>query len=294
VSTQPVESNAAAPVSPIRSGCSRRAFTLVEILFSIGVVFLLMALLFVGFHFAQGFARKVTDTQTVSSLKTGVSLFQGDFGFLPPLVKDDIRGDGPLTPLNPNTGRRSVDVYSVSDPDDLLALQGRPTKRGLRRYSEYSLAFYLMGALDQNVDGVDGPGSFEPMRDGSFRTGGRRINPMVDLDQGKGGLNWIDRTTGRVVLRDRVGANIRYYRWEPEARIINTSDLNVPGLVGDVTDDIEVRGAKYAIVLAGANGLFGDEPIDIIQEKLGLAIDPKGSAAAVAQARADNVVGVGQ
>ncbi len=274
----------------------RRGFTLLELLFSIGVVFMLMALLFVGFHVAQGFARKVAGTQTATSLKTGVSLFQNDFGFLPPLVKDDIRGDGPLTALNPNTGRRSVDVYSVSDPGDLRALQGGPTL-GLRRFSEYSLAFYLMGALDADVDGVDGPGSFEPTRDGSFRTGGRRIDPMVDIEQGKGGLNWIDRANGRVVLRDRVGANIRYYRWESGSPSANPNDpipLNVPSLVGDATEDIEVRGAKYAIVLAGPNGLFGDEPIDVIREKLGLAIDPNGSAQAIAQARSDNIVGVGQ
>lgn len=296
---QPIESSrivtqsAQVHVAQARSAPGRRGFTLVEILFSIGILFLLMGLLFVGFNAARNFAKRTASTQTVSTLKTGIALFQNEFGFLPPLVKDDIRGDGPLTGLNSNTQRRSVIVYSVSNSDDLLALQGRPTQRGLRQFSEYSLAFYLMGALDEDVDGFNGPGAYEPARDGTFRTGGRRIDPMVDLNQGNGGLNWIDRDEGRVVLRDRSGTNIRYYRWEAEDTIDETSDLNVPPVVGDPSVNIELRGAKYAIVLAGPNGLFGDEPVSLIQEKLGLPIDPRASASAKAQAQSDNIVGVG-
>ena len=74
---------------------------LVEILFSVGILFMLMGLLFVGFHHATNFTKRTANIQTVSSLKTGIALFQNEFGFLPPLVKDDIQGDGPLT--NPST-----------------------------------------------------------------------------------------------------------------------------------------------------------------------------------------------
>ena len=277
---------------PTRRG---RGFTLVEILFSIGILFMLMGLLFVGFRHAMNFARRTANTQTVSTLKTGIALFKNEFGFLPPLVKDDIRGDGPLSMANSSTGRRSVFVYSVSNPDDLLALQGKPKQRGLRQFSEYSLAFYLMGALDEDVDGIEGPGAYEPARDGTFRTGGRRIDPMVNLDQGKGGLNWIDRDKGRVVLRDRGGFNIRYYRWEAEDKVEETEDLNVPHMLFAAFDDIEVRSANYAVVLAGTDGVFGDEPMDVIQNKLGLPNDPKASRHEMAmKASADNIVGVGR
>ena len=276
---------------------SRVGFTLVELMFTILIVFMLMGLLIVGLRSASGFARRTADAQTLTSLKTGLSLFKSDFGFIPPLVKDTDPG-GPLTSLDPRTDRRSVRVYRVSSPTDLEVLRGNVTLAGpgSRRYSVYSLPYYIMGALDGEVDGIDGTGMYEPARDGSFGSGGRRYEPMMRTDEGAGGLNWIDRDEGLVVLRDRTGTEIRYYRWEPEEEVESSADLNVPEILGIAEDDVELRGARYGIVIAGANGVFGDEPVDVIQKKLGMRVDPDPGAAsrAVSAARSDNVVGVGK
>lgn len=277
-----------------RLPCSRIGFTLIELVFTILIVFMLMGLLIVGLRAASGFARRTADTQTLTSLKTGVSLFKGDFGFIPPLAKDDTNQAGPLTALDPRTRRRTVNVYSVAKPADLRVLRGRISTEGVRRYSVYSLPYYIMGALDGVVDGIDGTGMYAPARDGSFALGGRRYEPMIRADEGAGGLNWIDRDAGRVVLRDRTGTEIRYYRWEPEEDVENSADLNVPEVFGIAADDVELRGARYGIVIAGANGMFGDEPVEVIQQRLGLTLDPTAASHAIAAARSDNVMGVGQ
>ena len=278
-----------------RLPCSRIGFTLVELVFTILIVFMLMGLLIVGLRAASGFARRTADTQTLTSLKTGISLFKGDFGFIPPLAKDTDPA-GPITDLDPRTDRRSVRIYRVSNRIDLEVLRGNVTLTGreTRRYSVYSLPYYIMGALDREVDGIDGTGMYEPSRDGSFALGGRRYEPMMRADEGAGGLNWIDRDAGLVVLRDRTGTEIRYYRWEPEDDVENSEDLNVPEVFGIAADDVEVRGARYGIVIAGANGMFGDEPVEVIQQKLGLTLDPTAASHAIKAARTDNVMGVGK
>ena len=276
-----------------RFPCSRIGFTLVELVFTILIVFMLMGLLIVGLRAASGFARRTADTQTLTSLKTGISLFKGDFGFIPPLAKDTDPG-GPLTDLDPRTDRRSVRVYRVSNPTDLEVLRGNVKGSDFRRYSVHSLPYYIMGALDGVVDGIDGTGMYAPARDGSFALGGRRYEPMIRADEGAGGLNWIDRDAGRVVLRDRTGTEIRYYRWEPEDDVENSVDLNVPEVLGIAADDVELRGARYGIVIAGANGMFGDEPVEVIQQRLGLTADPTAASHAIAAARSDNVMGVGK
>lgn len=272
---------------------SRVGFTLVELVFTILIVFMLMGLLIVGLRAASGFARRTADTQTLTSLKTGISLFKSDFGFIPPLVKDTDPG-GPLTALDPGTQRRSAKLYRVTNAADLQVLRGEFNTEGMRRYSVYSLPYYIMGALDAVVDGIDGTGMYKPARDGSFGSGGRRYEPMMRTDEGAGGLNWIDREAGLVVLRDRTGTEIRYYRWEPEEDVLNSADLNVPEILGIAADDVELRGARYGIVIAGANGVFGDEPVEIIQQKLGMRVDPGAASRAIAAARSDNVLGVGK
>jgi hypothetical protein len=122
---------------------------------------------------------------------------------------------------------------------------------------------------------------------------------------------------------DPWGRAIRYYRWEPgrlnaQGRLVveTTLDLNIPPvlinpqLYAEVANqdnsanaqDIdltagsaELRAARYAIVSAGPDGLFGTEPIEQIAEALRLGVPA--TPQAVVQMREDvwddNIVGLG-
>ncbi len=125
----------------------------------------------------------------------------------------------------------------------------------------------------------------------------------------------------RTALTDRNGIAYRYYRWEHgrydstkmETVVERTSDLNIPAVLVDPTlyretlDDPmsvvdvtggnpELRGAKYAIVGAGEDGLFGTEALSVIQEALGRGasgMSPEAEAELRRQVQQDNVVEVG-
>lgn len=294
--------------TPGASACveARRArrqggFTLVEILFSFAVVAVLMGLLIVGLRMAARGARQVVDQQAVSSLKMGVEQFKRDFGFLPPLVKDD-------QPLSQATGRWAPNVYLESIPADYQFLRGAgisgPSSPD-RRYSVYSLSYYLIGALGRGpdgslIDGVDGPGFLEPKADGTFRTvGGRRFEPLFDVSRGSKGLVAVDAAQGRFELRDRQGNAFRYYRWvrgNAAGSVTRLEDLNVPGLLGDPEEMFELRDAEYAIVGAGPNGVFGDLPTEgaeFVKQQLGLTSSTADSVAE-RMGRQDNVIEVGR
>ncbi len=125
----------------------------------------------------------------------------------------------------------------------------------------------------------------------------------------------------RTALTDRNGVAYRYYRWEHgrydstkmETVVERTSDLNIPAVLIDPTlyrevlddpmsdvdvtgGDPELRGAKYAIVGAGEDGLFGTEAIGVIQDALGRGVSGMSAQAEAElrrQVQQDNVVEVG-
>ncbi len=68
----------------------RRGFTLVEVLVTVMVVFLLVGLLIAGLSLAGQGSRRAAEEQGVSSLDLAVQQFRSDHGFLPPLVRDDV------------------------------------------------------------------------------------------------------------------------------------------------------------------------------------------------------------
>jgi len=133
----------------------------------------------------------------------------------------------------------------------------------------------------------------------------------------------------RTAVTDRNGVAYRYYRWEkgrrdgnlPDGRpnivVERTLDLNIPAALTDpalrfeglsatsdaeleidvTAGDTELRGARYAIVGAGEDGLFGTEDIDVILEALGrsagTSLSEEGQAELRRQVWKDNVMEVG-
>jgi len=126
-----------------------------------------------------------------------------------------------------------------------------------------------------------------------------------------------------VSLVDSFGTAYRYYRWEHgrydgrrRLAIDNSLDLNIPPILLDpevlvelqnddtsttqpdlTNGNLKLRQARFAIVGAGADRLFGTEPIEYIIQALNIR-DPAGDQDAIARARKaamlDNVVAFGK
>lgn len=282
----------------------RRAFTIIELLIGVVIIGVLAGLLIVSVRAAVRATKGSADTQSLSTVRLAIDKFKQDFGFLPPLVHDN--GETHHQAVDPiYTSGRPV-IVDVSEDEDAEFLRTTPVAPAPdTRYSVRSLAYYLVGVLDAKSDGVDGPGFRPPTSEGNFRLSDRTVNqPMLDL--GKSSLSIYAegdaKTTGRYELRDRKNNAIRYYRWlsgreEPVGSkkyvVEKPEDLNVPAILGDIALAPRLRDAQYAVVAAGEDGLFGDEPLAQLLQKLGLASNTT-EAVAREKARADNVVEVGK
>ena len=122
---------------------------------------------------------------------------------------------------------------------------------------------------------------------------------------------------------DPWGRAVRYYRWEPgrlnsNGRLVveTTLDLNIPPVLINpevyaevanqdnsanaraidlTSDNAELRAARYALVSAGPDGLFGTEPVAVLAERLGVPEPATDQEAVALRKRAweDNVTRVG-
>ncbi|MBX3363811.1 MAG: type II secretion system protein [Phycisphaeraceae bacterium] len=286
----------------------RGGFTLIELLVSIAIILVLVGLMVVGINGALRFARSSADRQLVASLKLGVEQFRSELGFLPPLVVDGrpLNLGAPAGPLDaPSGGKRRP----VIRPEEFLELPNTDINAD-RRYSKYSLTYYLMGACDVDngdgapVDGVLGPSFRAPRADGAFDSRNRVYEPFFTPPQfaslvrgyfdeyefsehGVAPTN-ADRTPGQehIALADRNGRAVRYYRWSNARPPANTTSrgqfLNIPRVFQNpltrsdtnasaADDNIELASSSYAIVGAGPDGLFGTEPISVLQARYGSA-----------------------
>lgn len=249
-----------------QTGHALRGFTLAEILVSIFIIFLLMGIALVSYRAAANQARLASDRALVNGLKIAALDFKREFGFVPPLVKD--RGtDGNSPPLINVEGVILPSVFSPVIPFDISVLRGETDR--IPRFSTYSLAYYLIGALDADVDGVDGPGFVEVRRAGNFapvvnpkeidagdrgtlelaRRGPKKFEPLFDTN--RGGVELYIDTANRVIvtgqsgtlsrnrliykaeIRDRNGIAVRYYRWNPD----NIDPASLPTGLSAYTDD---------------------------------------------------------
>ncbi len=287
-----------------------RAFTLMELMFVLLLIFVLLGILLIGMTHAFRAAKGSADTQAAAALKTSVEQFRQQFGFFPPLVRDE---GHPFPPGPLEAGGINPAVYSASTPAHAAFLRhtGAPTPD--LRFSRHSLPYYLLGVLAEAQDGKAGPGFREPGRDGSFKKTGRVFDPFFDTSRTRGAIFARDPAEGQFELRDRTGSPYRYYRWlrgnpaqasasNPDG-VVTLADLNVPAMVGDPAENPALRSAEYAIVGAGPNGLFGDEDelppthpdfLDIQGMQLRLGLSGASAPQVKRAAREDNVVEVGQ
>ncbi len=351
-------------ISPrIRPAARGAGFTIIELLVSIAVIAILIGLLIVVGRIAIQQGRKSSALRTVQSIKQGVEQFRQDHGFLPPLIADEsvpnapvFRGYPTFSPPNgvviPN--RPVFATYRTS----LTDIAGDPNKarerdylRGWttgnqpvdaddytapadRRFSTFTLGVYLAGLGEVNygagnprpvVDGVSGPGSLEPLDDGTWAVSSDTTRERTGkkfgarFQDGAGGFKIVDAdliagrpSEGRVEIRDRNGVAIRYYRWLRGERGLTRENLklpngqydpgllNVPKIVGDPTLNSELASADFAILAAGPDGYFGDMPIEGATAQSreamarGLGVSYTAADQLLRKAREDNVVEVGR
>ncbi|MBL4810080.1 MAG: type II secretion system protein [Phycisphaerales bacterium] len=176
--------------------------------------------------------------------------------------------------------------------------------------------------IDTNRDGIDvRTGYARPIEVAEHNPG------AVDLDALSPDMVYdlyADEDQDRLVaLIDNFGTAYRYYRWEPgrydEGRrlvIESTLDLNIPPILLDplvlvelknndanakeydlTNGNLELRNARFAIVGAGADGLFGTEPVEYLVSQLSRS-DPAGDETEIARLRQkamdDNVIALGK
>lgn len=251
-----------------------RGFTLIEVSIVVIIIALLAGVLIVGVRHAMSAARDASERQALNSLRIGVEQFRQQYGFLPPLVVDDKIDDPadqspPPRPMLTGANPQNIAVWPA---DELAKENPSNALHGGQRYSIFSLPIYLMGTADKSIDGVDGAGSTEPRRDGTFSRRGRTYEPLFDGSKPQNRL--VLSTSGEQTrlfdyFSRRLSRPIRYYRWTPiyyTKTTAPTPDLvgqvnkwNVPALLGNPESDVTLRGAEFAIISAGPDGLFGDE-----------------------------------
>ncbi len=282
-----------------------RGFTLLEVLLVVGMIVLLAGLLLIAARYARQSAQRSADRASVTSLKTAITQFKQQFGFLPPLVKESPDGlIGPLDKMSDPPTRVLVFDATVTKDQEILRGEHETKANEPRRYSNATLTIYLMGMLGKvesesipSIDGVHGPGFREPLQDGYFKKTGRTYDPLFDTARNPKSLRTIDAKLGKFSLADSRGVEYRYYRWlknattkfpgDPQAEL---KDMNVPFVVGDPIDSTELRSATHAVVGAGPNGVFGDEAESELRTALG---DQSSDVSALRlAARLDNAVEV--
>jgi len=279
------------------SSRSRRGFTIIEATVTVVIIAMLAGILLLAARKAVGTARIEAERRVVASLKMAVEKFKDDFGFLPPLIDDQLDANGNTTGNVLNGAGRPVvrsDAFLRSEIDF-----DEP------RYSIYCLQWYLMGALNQtDADGPldGGPGSKltapnrNPDTEGLFRRKGKQYDPLFDPSRASsknifGRYPATSSEEARIALTDRWGQPIRYYRWKSQfASGGQVSQFLVPRTVGDPLTNPQLRDAEFAVVSLGPDQLTDNRRPLPTAGVAGSAVD----AAALDSTVKDNIVEVGR
>ena len=317
-------------------------FTLIELLISLIVVAVLISLITVGVRTALRQSKNAKEQFMASGLQSSVEQFRNEFGFEPPLVNDGDplgqSGEGPVIDDPSRNGYKRISVRSRAfltartdqggvDTDivgPINGYSGSESSFSDKRYSKFSLPFFLMGecgarhdANDEIIDGVVGAGFVTPMRDGRFDPRGRKHEPFY-TPQGSDMVRrqYVDPMEFRehtgsdagdrqgdpasAALLGLGGRPFRYYRWEnlePEDAEAELGEfLNIPKLLQDPntwsdpdasSEQAGYRNGRYAIIGSGPDGVFGTETVEELEIALGRDLVGGGNEAAVAKLRQD-------
>ncbi|MFN7022391.1 MAG: type II secretion system protein [Phycisphaerales bacterium] len=247
-----------------------RAFTLVETAIVVIIIAVLAGVLLTAIGRGVIVARESAERQLLSSLKTAVVQFKADFGFYPPLVKDN----NPIQVVDGATQPRTymgAGLTAAQMDQDRAYLQGFTSAVGGTplttdvRYSELSLQYYMMGVLDADpnntgkpIDGVKGPKFTRPNENGTFAQRGSSSEPLFDF--GKGGRG-VRQSETQIVFLDRWQTPIRYYRWlaRPNKQT-GRPQILIPRAVGDPRKNITLASAEFAIVSLGNDKRTAEGP----------------------------------
>ncbi len=318
-----------------RTPTARGGFTLIQMLVALGILATLAGLLLAAMSVMKRTVARGATTQLISGISAGVTGFATSFDFAPPLVRD-LAKTNPATIEFVKVDSVDVAIIAVYTPSrDADFLRGstlnvtgtNPLGAGGsaddRRYSLNTLGVYLAGALNQArradqpdvpIDLVAGPGIGRPSLTGTFDKG--TYGPYVDAG-GKSLKLSInnDPKMPTVELHDGNDVPIRFYRWLKNKTVKSWDDLNLPAMVvgpdyalfsPKLTPTASMRtdpnpsvtGANWAVVMAGPNRVFGDEPIADVVKALqtygGMSVDASMSESVLrARAWSDNLVEVG-
>ena len=281
-----------------------RGFTVIELGVVLIIIVLLVSIVATAVRVAFLGARTAGEQAMFKSLRVGIEQFKQQNGFLPPLLNDLEGGStGPLLVIN---GNKVPNAYQNS----ALSQFGSTPTKPRQVYSIYSLTYYLVGATDADVDGVDGPGYTAPLANGTFSKQGRTFPALFDptanasrmarlqadpavgtpIDASQFALPGTQAYQTFIVILDRWKFPVRYYRWEPTFYLQGRDTLpqgknwgdimnyNVPAFLGDPTTNADLRNARYAIVSGGPDG----------------AIDDSATATPNSPLNKDNIVELGQ
>jgi prepilin-type N-terminal cleavage/methylation domain-containing protein len=178
-----------------------RAFTLVEIMISLLILSILLALLIGSVKLVTRTAKGTVDRQAVHSINMGASQFKQLFGFYVPLIRDKdpnppANGVTIVFVPNSNPQRNKVNVHQANDqgpPGYLAYMQNYNVPVNAQnplldtRYSECSIPVYLAGELSLPldpaqpsgvpIDGIQGAGFCKPNIDGTFAIPADLLHP---------------------------------------------------------------------------------------------------------------------
>ena len=216
----------------------RPGFTIIELLVVLAIISVLVGILVVAIGGGREAARESTTRSRMGAMVQAVERFEGDTGYLPPLLDNDRSGINGLEPTWRTGG---------SGPDYLRFMQGF--------YSYTSPAEYLLGYGPAEQDGHDGLGLRRPGDDGFW---GALNTDMLGNADGTPALDERRPPQGTST------SNFSTHRGAVLGPYLDIDDLSMVGaLGGDINGwdgSIDPVSGQPRIYMAGDEGYDPDAP----------------------------------
>ncbi len=294
-----------------RANVDRRGgFTLIELLVVVGVIVALLAIGLTAGNAALGSAKRSATDRLLQAIAQGLDQFKADHGYFPPLLNPDPTGSEPGALVS----EALPGAFSGAGQDPVFRANYRSDISlaayliGVGDLNDDRKEEYNASIGEKNLDdGVNGVGIRAPGPDKSWGGAlrrpqanqsasqpdrplppqeGRVFGPYVNLSNTKSikrlvaadeTADSLHRLEGAVVINDRWGSAIRYYRHLPTGTANQPSLDLVPAelLTADAakefagstqavspTVDLPLLNAEYVLLSAGPDGYFGDRELE--------------------------------